>query len=200
MSTILVIDTVSDCFAVGLDGEGRRELVVAVEGRTHTTGLLAAIEGLLGVERPGGVMVVSGPGSYAGLRVGIATAQGISLATGAPLYGVRTFEAIALAVGGDGELLAIHPAGRGEYGVQRWLGGLPAGEIALVAELPRDVRLAGEGAGAFGGMEVGPRERVMALLERLVPRVRAGELVAGAEPFYLREPAITISRRQRATG
>uniref|UniRef100_UPI002ADDFDDB tRNA (adenosine(37)-N6)-threonylcarbamoyltransferase complex dimerization subunit type 1 TsaB n=1 Tax=Tepidiforma sp. TaxID=2682230 RepID=UPI002ADDFDDB len=110
MSTILVIDTASDWFAVGLDGEGRRELVVAEEGRTHTTGLLAAIEGLLGVERPGGVIVLSGPGSYAGLRVGIATAQGISLATGAPLFGVRTFEAIALAAGGEGEVLAIHPA------------------------------------------------------------------------------------------
>lgn len=200
MSTVLVIDTASDRFAVGVDREGRREVMVADAERTHTTGLLAAIERLLGGERPGGIIVVTGPGSYAGLRVGISTAQGLSLATGAPLYGVRTFEAIALAVGDDGPVTTIHPAGRGEYGLQRWAAGQPAGDIALVAELPAGERLAGEGAGGFGGTEVGPRERVEALLARLAPRARAGELEAGAEPYYLREPAITISRRQRAAG
>lgn len=200
MSTILAIDSASDRFAVGVDRDGQREIVVAEEERTHTTGLLAAIERLLGGEKPAAILVVTGPGSYAGLRVGIATAQGLALATGAPLYGVRTFEAIALAASGDGAVTAIHPAGRGEWGVQRWAGREPAGEIALVATLPEADLLAGEGAGALGGVEVGPRERVAAMLERLAPAARRGELATGAEPFYLREPAITISRRQRAAG
>ena len=200
MSTILAIDSASDRFAVGVDRDGQREIVVAEEERTHTTGLLAAIERLLGGEKPAAILVVTGPGSYAGLRVGIATAQGLALATGAPLYGVRTFEAIALAAGGGGAVTAIHPAGRGEWGVQRWAGREPAGEIALVATLPEADLLAGEGAGALGGVEVGPRERVAAMLERLAPAARRGELATGAEPFYLREPAITISRRQRAAG
>ncbi|MCX7617325.1 tRNA (adenosine(37)-N6)-threonylcarbamoyltransferase complex dimerization subunit type 1 TsaB [Tepidiforma sp.] len=199
MSAILVIDTASDRFAVGVDRDGERAVTVAEEERTHTTGLLSAIEALLGGERPAGIIIVTGPGSYAGLRVGIATAQGLSLATGAPLFGVRTFEAVALAAGKEA-VTAIHPAGRGEFGLQRWAGGRPAGDIVLTGELPAGELLAGEGAGARGGIEIGPRERAAALLERLAPAAREGRLQAGAEPYYLREPAITISRRQRAAG
>jgi tRNA threonylcarbamoyl adenosine modification protein YeaZ len=197
VSTILAIDTASDRFAAGVDRDGEREVVTARGERTHTTALLAAVERLLGANRPVGILLVTGPGSYAGLRVGIATAQGLSLATGAPLFGVRTFEAIALAAGGDRAIVAIHPAGRGEYGMQRWAGRQPVDAIQLVGTLPVGELLAGEGAGALGGVEIGPEERCRALLELLAPAARRGELAAGAEPFYLREPAITISRRQR---
>lgn len=200
MSTILAIDSVSDRFAVGVDRDGVREVVVAAEERTHTTGLLGTIERLLGNERPIGILVVTGPGSYAGMRVGLATAQGLSLATGAPLYGVSTFRAVALASSVAGPLVAIHPAGRGEFGIQVWHGQEPVGEIRLVATLPSDRPLAGEGAGAAGGLEIGPEDRCRAVLEHLAGPARRGELAAGAEPFYLREPAITISRRLRSTG
>jgi tRNA threonylcarbamoyladenosine biosynthesis protein TsaB len=197
VSTILAIDTASDRFAAGVDRDGEREVVTSRGERTHTTALLAAVERLLGADRPVGILLVTGPGSYAGLRVGIATAQGLSLATGAPLFGVRTFEAIALAAGGDRAIVAIHPAGRGEYGMQRWAGRRPVDAIQLVGALPAGELLAGEGAGALGGVEIGPEERCRALLELLAPAARRGELATGAEPFYLREPAITISRRQR---
>ncbi len=201
MSAILAIDTASEWFAVGVDRGGEPEVAVAEAIRTHTTGLLTAIEALLRGERPAGIIVVTGPGSYAGLRVGIATAQGLSLATGAPLYGVRTFEAVVLAAGDRGETVtAVHPAGRGEFGLQRWAGGKPAGDIVLSSELPAGELLAGEGAGAMGGIEIGPRERATAVLRRLAPAARQGRLETGAEPYYLREPAITISRRQRAAG
>ncbi len=200
MSTILAIDSVSDRFAVGVDRDGQRDVVVATEERSHTTGLLGTIERLLGGERPAGILVVTGPGSYAGLRVGLATAQGLSLATGAPLYGVSTFQAVALAARATGALIAIHPAGRGEFGIQAWAGMEPAGDIRLVAELPAGRPLAGEGAGSFGGVELGPGERCRAVLEHLAGPARRGELAAGAEPFYLREPAITISRRLRTAG
>ncbi|WBL35272.1 hypothetical protein O0235_10805 [Tepidiforma flava] len=83
-------------------------------------GCSRTIEALLGGERPAGIIVVTGPGSYAGLRVGIATAQGLSLATGAPLYGVRTFEAVALAAGAAA-VTAIHPArSAASLELQRW--------------------------------------------------------------------------------
>lgn len=200
MSVILCIDTASDRFAVGTERDGKVEVAAEEEERTHTTGLLATIERLLHGEKPAAILVVSGPGSYAGLRVGISTAQGLALATGAPLFGVRTFEAVALAVGGDREVTAIHPAGRGEFGVQPWRGGSPAGEIRLAAGVEPGPHLAGEGAGALGGTEVGPEDRCRALLEVVAPRVRAGEVEPGAEPFYLRDPAVTVSRRQRLAG
>ena len=41
-------------------------------------------------------------------------------------------------------------------------------------------------------------DRVEASLRARCPKIRAGTLEAGAEAFYLREPSITLSRRQQA--
>jgi tRNA threonylcarbamoyladenosine biosynthesis protein TsaB len=65
---------------------------------THSERLLPALEGLLGqggldVKQLGLLSVVTGPGSFTGLRIGVATAKGLSYALGIPTVGVTTLEA-----------------------------------------------------------------------------------------------------------
>ncbi|MBI1187794.1 MAG: tRNA (adenosine(37)-N6)-threonylcarbamoyltransferase complex dimerization subunit type 1 TsaB [Alphaproteobacteria bacterium] len=48
------------------------------------------------------IVVTTGPGSFTGVRIGLAFARGLSLALSIPCVGVSTLEALALERGGDG--------------------------------------------------------------------------------------------------
>lgn len=68
--------------------------------RAHASDLVPALDELLrelgvGPEHLAGLIVGTGPGSYTGLRVGIATAFGLARASGAALRGVPSGEALA---------------------------------------------------------------------------------------------------------
>ncbi len=202
MSTILCIDTASDRFAIAADRDGYVTSFDAEARHDHSSLLLPAIASLLGDRDPiEAILVVTGPGAYAGVRVGIATAEGLALARGAAIFGIGTMEAIALArtrAGETGPFTVIHPAGRGQFACQRFEAGASPGAIAIAAPADLEPESRGEGASQFGGIEVTPLERALAALGDRAPRIRAGEISAGAEAFYLREPSITVSRRQRA--
>ena len=82
-----------------------------------------------------GIGVVTGPGSFTGVRIGVAAAQGLSASAGAPLIGVSTMALEAKAassVMGDGFYLVCHPAKSGEV----YLGAYQceAGKPRLVCE------------------------------------------------------------------
>ena len=63
----------------------------------------------------GGFAVCLGPGGFTSLRVGLATAQGLAMATGKPLVGCSTFEAlVAMAAGWHGIVCPVLEARRGE--------------------------------------------------------------------------------------
>ena len=62
--------------------------------------------------------VALGPGSFTGLRVGLATAQGLSDALGLPLVGVETLPALALHAGPSPRTVALLAAGRSEVFAQ----------------------------------------------------------------------------------
>lgn len=197
MSTILCIDTASDRFALAVDRDGEIESYEADAAQDHSRLLLPAIQRLLAGDTADAILVVIGPGAYAGIRVGIATAQGLSLAQDIPLYSIGTLEAAALAAGTP-EVTVIHPAGRGEFAVQRFRNGAAEGTPQLATANSLGTQVAGEGAGALGGFEISARRRAEAALRERAPRIRSGSAEAGAEAFYLREPSITVSRRQRA--
>lgn len=195
MSAVLAIDTASPRFALALSIEGEAEpfTATAAEPFGHAS-LLAAIGDRLRGASLEAVVAVCGPGAYSGLRSGIAAAQGLALARGCALAGLSTLEAVA-AARPSATLTAIHPAGRGQFAVQRFRGPDADGSMRLAApdELADDAPLAGEGAGELGGIEVAPPERARAALDRY----RAGALasVAGLTAIYARPPAITPPRR-----
>jgi tRNA threonylcarbamoyladenosine biosynthesis protein TsaB len=58
--------------------------------------------------------VATGPGSFTGLRIGIATMQGLAFAEGKPLVGVSGFDALARIAGDDGRVATWVDAWRGE--------------------------------------------------------------------------------------
>lgn len=101
MKPLLAIDTADGTAGVALLVDGRvvSELVETSAYR-HSERLFALVDEALagaGVGRGdlGGVAVTRGPGSFTGLRVGLATAKGIAFALGLPLLGVSTLEALA---------------------------------------------------------------------------------------------------------
>ena len=124
---ILAADTSLPIFSVALLRDRSLIGAVALEGRSsRNEKLLPAVDWLLtesGVERREIDLfaVTRGPGSFTGVRIGLATIQGLALALGKPICAMSTHEAIALGEG-SGASTVIDDAGRGEYYVSRFEG------------------------------------------------------------------------------
>lgn len=128
----VAIDTASDVAGVALFEGG--ELLAEVTWRTrqsHSRQLLPALDWLLGhVERDKrdirSIAVCLGPGSYAGMRVGLSTAKGLAYALDVPLVGAGRLAADALPVAEVtlARVVAVQAAGRAElaFGAYRWTG------------------------------------------------------------------------------
>jgi tRNA threonylcarbamoyladenosine biosynthesis protein TsaB len=67
--------------------------------------------------------VATGPGSFTGLRVGIATMQGLAFAARQPLFGVSALDALALAAGPAGRVATWVDAWRGDVYASLYEGG-----------------------------------------------------------------------------
>ncbi|HUD71636.1 MAG TPA: tRNA (adenosine(37)-N6)-threonylcarbamoyltransferase complex dimerization subunit type 1 TsaB [Dongiaceae bacterium] len=125
---VLGIDTASRRGSLAIAGAGDGSAEELIEGGRHAGGLLPAIEAVLA--RSGllardltGIGIVSGPGSFTGLKVGLATAKGLGYALDIPVEGLSTLEAIAAAVAGlveSGPLCTLIEAGRGEVYAARF--------------------------------------------------------------------------------
>jgi tRNA threonylcarbamoyladenosine biosynthesis protein TsaB len=129
MTMLLALDTATRTASLALhDGLRVRYEATWEADRRHTVQLtprlVSALEDLgLRPEDLGGVAVALGPGSFTGLRVGLAVAKGLALARGLPLVGVPTLDVVAAAQGRSRQpLVAVLQAGRGHVcaALYRW--------------------------------------------------------------------------------
>jgi tRNA threonylcarbamoyl adenosine modification protein YeaZ len=144
--TVLALDTASPRPAVALFSDGRLFEEVLPGDRRASEDLLPAVRRALDAagrtlaacERIG---VCAGPGSFTGLRVGLATAWGFGRALGIPVEAVSTLEAMAEASrsAGAGHVVAILDAGRGDVVCERFDLAFPrARSLAPAALFPAD--------------------------------------------------------------
>jgi tRNA threonylcarbamoyladenosine biosynthesis protein TsaB len=109
----LILETSGRVARIGLARE--KSLLHSAEldaARRHARELVPTIDALLKRESLRsadltGVMVSRGPGSYTGLRVGLATAKALAYATGCQLRAVDTFAAIAEQAPADVQALSV---------------------------------------------------------------------------------------------
>ncbi len=197
---ILAIDTSTAQCAVALLGKGRALARRESMARGHAEALFPMIEVLLDEARAvyadlARIAVCTGPGSFTGLRIGIAAARGLALALGIPAVGVSRFTALATEATGP---VAVALAGRPGTAIIQTFDAdlLPLAEPQVVSAdaLPRAagdaLRRAGEGWGASATALADGRPDPL-VLARLACEGLARQSPA---PLYLRGAGATPPR------
>jgi tRNA threonylcarbamoyladenosine biosynthesis protein TsaB len=165
----LVLDTATPIAVVGVV-DGARVLGEhrVSEPKRHAEGLIDAIDHALraaavSLDEIAGIGVGRGPGSFIGVRTGIATAKGLALGRSIPLVGLPTLLALAHSARDpdvvDGKGLAVIDAKRGEVYAQ--LVSLSAGVLRAIEEpramTPDDARKLGASSVPPRGASTSPR-------------------------------------------
>ena len=160
---ILGIDSSTDQLALGLADAGRiiTDKTLA-SSRDHAVRIIGLIDEALtgsGLTKRDltGVAVAIGPGSFTGLRVGLAVAKGMALALKIPVVGISTFEVIARRLSAEHHPFYLTAQARkGEY----YLGRVdPQSDIAssiIVADEQMAAKLIGSAPVGFIGLAVLP--------------------------------------------
>src|SRR5436853_3191061 len=123
---LLGIDTAARLGSIALAVDGVAVQWQPLSPGEHSSGLSRAAESLLrgrGVtwKDLAGVAVSEGPGSFTGLRIGLAWAKGVCLGSGARLALVSAHEAAAYRYRGEGSLIAtVLPGETGEVQAALW--------------------------------------------------------------------------------
>jgi tRNA threonylcarbamoyladenosine biosynthesis protein TsaB len=172
------------------------ELMPAIDTMLRDTGLtLASLRALV---------VVNGPGSFTGLRVGLSTAKGLAHASGLPVFAISRLAVLA-SLSKNPEAVALLDAGRNEFYARQaqreWLASFEEisslgehGVSFVVAEAPLAQRLA-----AWQPALAGPLD-AYAAVRALLPPLFTGEAddIASLDANYLRRSDAELFARLAA--
>ncbi|ODP37982.1 tRNA N6-adenosine(37)-N6-threonylcarbamoyltransferase complex dimerization subunit TsaB [Sphingomonas turrisvirgatae] len=199
MPRTLVIETAASACSVALIEQGtvlaqRHEVV----GRGHAERLIPMITELPEGGRAEHILVDCGPGSFTGIRVGIAAARGLGLGWGVPVAGFSALPLVAAAgFAADADLhqlAVVLEGGHGEVFVQHF--DRAAGAVGAFASLKPDAAL----ASLNGRLAIGNGVRHLVAMEptlqvcEALPRAADAALLAPADrtlaarPIYGRAP------------
>jgi tRNA threonylcarbamoyladenosine biosynthesis protein TsaB len=194
-------------------------LLPIVDAVMRKSGLSAAALDIVGA--------TIGPGSFTGIRIGLAAVRGIALATGARSVGVTGFEAVATNLApraherGASFLLIALESRREDLYIQLFdhahhplgdpIAAMPAALDETVKGLTGEAPLviAGDAAQraahmllARSGMIVveGSAPDATGVLRAVLRRARSGELHGAPLPLYLRPPDVTFSTTRQGVG
>ena len=207
----LGIETSSACGSVAVVKDGKT-LAKKVFTRTlgHSDRLIPACDAVLRKANVkladlDGVAVGTGPGSYTGLRVGIAAAKGLALLSGIPVVGVPSFDALVAAHQAKIKsplFFAVSDAKRGEY----YLGAYEKGkqghirrkniELIPVDELKPKIKK-GVTVGGPDWNKMFPTADAVAALG--AEMIRTKKKIADPEPIYIRPFIAKKSEEQKWT-
>jgi tRNA threonylcarbamoyladenosine biosynthesis protein TsaB len=192
----LVIETATAACSAALLGpddavlDERHEIV----GRGHAERLVPMVAELLDGRRPDSILVDCGPGSFTGVRVGLAAARGLAIGWQVPVSGFSSLALLAAASGEREVSVALH-GGHGELFVQSFAGDpiAPVDELRSLAPA-QAAAVVGAALVVGSGAEALVAERGHGRWSDLVPRAADARLVPQAlrglppRPIYGRAP------------
>lgn len=215
---LLAFDTAQGALSAAvMDGEG--VLASSFEPRTrgHAEALMPLLETMLAEAALSfadldALAVTVGPGTFTGLRVGLAAARGLALARALPLVGVTTLEAVAEPAGAEADetCIALFDARRDEVYMQAFapslapltppllvsldeaMAHLPPGKLVLVGTGAELLSARLEAAGrTFRLSPAKPQPEAQAIARIALARIAKQGLDAfrvAPEPLYIRAP------------
>jgi tRNA threonylcarbamoyladenosine biosynthesis protein TsaB len=163
-----------------------------VSERGHSSLLFPLLQAALArVPRVEQIAVGLGPGSYAGVRIAIATAMGLELTLGVPLVGMPSVAALA----GESAYVAIGDARRETWYWTKVARGVCMEGPLLLEDAAFRERLAAAGGAVFATeLVAAPAQIAVPSAETIAAFAAQGRGITATgalEPIYLREPHIT---------
>ena len=225
---ILALDTTSRAGSVAVVKDAR--VIVQFAGSAAMThGARLPLDLMVACERAGvrvtdldALAVAAGPGSFTGLRIGIATVKGLAMARGIRIVPVSTLEAIAASAAAASRVAAWMDALRGEVYAQVFdvekdgsvrpavdpVAGAPAAVLAAHAAVLGDAAFHGDGAGRYQDELRQALGATAAIATDVPPLAAAIGLIAARHPeravlphavvpIYVRRPDVEITRDRK---